>query len=80
MPHMFCAPFGSPPTPRPRDVPPWQAAASAGVSMVDAGDGLSVPAHLMVAVQLQGYDVHPKQVAWVLNVSSGTHTWTVDCC
>lgn len=38
--------------------------------MVDIGNGESVPADVMIAVQLKEYGLHPKQLAWVLNVWS----------
>ena len=45
-----------------------QAATTAAVSMVPVGDGMSAPADVIIAAQLAEYGIHPKQLAWVLQV------------
>jgi hypothetical protein len=67
------------PPPPPAPPPPQQAAANAGVSMIPLGDGLSAPADVVVALQLELYGLHPKQLAWVMNVSVAWDTgrWAV---
>lgn len=39
--------------------------------MMPVGDGMSVPADMVIAAQLQEYAIHPKQMAFVMWVSTG---------
>lgn len=44
--------------------------------MIPLGDGMTAPADVVVALQLEQYGVHPKQLAWVMNVSDAmSHCW-----
>lgn len=45
--------------------------------MIPLGDGMTAPADVVIALQLEQYGLHPKQLAWVMNVSDAMQQATI---